>query len=283
MTSDYSIYRELVAAMMRGEETLPSLPQLTLQIRAALLRPETSQTELEHLISRDPGLAALLVKHAGGALYRRARPAKTLREAIDLLGLRQVGSITLAHSLKSLCAPRSAAYKLLYLDAWRNQVLKASTCAVLARELGGVVPEQALLASLLSGVGSLVLLSAFMEDREPVSLEHYRALCEEYGQKLGVLLLKRWDLEPAYIDVVRQAGDWQLDAGPRLQAIDLVNLALYHATLQREPNRSLPPLTELPAWRKLPSPENQLDDRGRLALIDQQREQIQSLARSFGG
>ena len=283
MTSDYSIYRDLVAAMMRGEETLPSLPQLTLQIRAALSRPETTQGELEHLISGDPGLAALLVKHAGGALYRRARPAKSLREAIDLLGLRQVGNITLAHSLQSLCAPRSPAYKLLYLDAWRNQVLKASTCAVLARELGGVVPEQALLASLLSDVGNLVLLSAFIEDREPVSLEHYRKLCSEYGQKLGVLLLKRWDLEALYIDVVRQAGDWQLDTGPRLQAIDLVNLARYHATLQREPNKALPPLSELPAWRKLPSPANQLDERGRLALIEQCREQIQNLARSFGG
>lgn len=281
--TDYSIYRDRVAAMMRGEVNLPSLPQLTLQIRAALARPETTQTELEHLISRDPGLAALLVKHAGGALYRRARPVKTVREAIDLLGLRQVGNITLAHSLKSLGAPRSAAYKLLYLDAWRHQVLKASTSAVLARELGGVVPEQALLASLLSDVGSLVLLSAFMEDREPVSLEQYRQLCGEYGQKLGVLLLKRWDLEAMYIDVVRQTGDWQLDTGPRLQAIDLVNLALYHATLQREPNKPLPPLTELPAWQKLPSPENQLDERGRLALIDQQREQIQSLVRSFGG
>lgn len=283
MTSDYSIYRDLVAAMMRGEETLPSLPQLTLQIRAALSRPDTSQAELERLISRDPGLAALLVKHASGALYRRARPARTVREAIDLLGLRQVGSITLAHSLKSLCAPRSQAYKLLYLDAWRNQVLKASTCAVLARELGGVVPEQALLASLLSDVGSLVLLSAFMEDREPVSLAQYRQLCREFGRALGVLLLKRWDLEPQYIDVVRQAGEWQLDTGPRLQAIDLVNLALYHASLQREPDQPLPPLTELSAWRKLPSPENQLDDRGRLALIEQCREQIQGLARSFGG
>src|SRR5690606_26332992 len=283
MTSDYSIYRDLVAAMMRGEETLPSLPQLTLQIRAALSRPDTSQAELERLISRDPGLAALLVKHASGALYRRARPARTVREAIDLLGLRQVGSITLAHSLKSLCAPRSQAYKLLYLDAWRNQVLKASTCAVLARELGGVVPEQALLASLLSDVGSLVLLSAFMEDREPVSLAQYRQLCREFGRALGVLLLKRWDLETQYIDVVRQAGEWQLDTGPRLQAIDLVNLALYHASLQREPDQPLPPLTELSAWRKLPSPENQLDDRGCLALIEQCREQIQGLARSFGG
>ena len=283
MTSDYSIYRDLVAAMMRGEVTLPSLPQLTLQIRAALARPETTQTELEHLISRDPGLAALLIKHAGGALYRRAQPAKSVREAIDLLGLRQVGNITLAHSLQSLCAPRSPAYKLLYLDAWRNQVLKASTCAVLARELGGVVPEQALLASLLSDVGNLVLLSAFIEEREPVSLEHYRKLCAEFGRAQGILLLKRWDLEALYIDVVRQAGDWQLDTGPRLQAIDLVNLARYHATLQREPQRPLPPLSELPAWRKLPSPENQLDERGRLVLIEQCREQIQSLARSFGG
>lgn len=283
MSSDYTIYRSLVAAMMKGEETLPSLPQLTLQIRSALSRPETTQAELERLISRDPGLAALLIKHASGALYRRAKPTQSLREAISLLGLRQVGSITMAHSLKSLAVLHNPTYKLLYMDAWRYLVLKASTSAVLARELGGVVPEQALLASLLSDVGNLVLLSAFMDTREPVSLEHYRRLCHEFGRSLGLLLLKRWGVEPEYIAVLEQAGDWQRDSGARLQVIDVVNLALYHARLQREPNSGLPPLTELSAWRKLAEPDNRLDEQGRLALIAEHREQVQSLARSFGG
>ncbi|MNJ75168.1 hypothetical protein D3C77_722140 [compost metagenome] len=83
--------------------------------------------------------------------------------------------------------------------------------------------------------------------------------------------------------MLEQAGDWQRDSGARLQVIDVVNLALYHARLQREPNSGLPSLTELSAWRKLAEPDNRLDEQGRLALIAEHREQVQSLARSFGG
>src|SRR5690606_3649460 len=102
--------------MVCCEVTLPSLPKLTLQIRSALSQPDPSQDELERLISRDPALAAMLLKHASGALYRRARPAQNLRDAIDLLGMRQVGSFTMAHGLKSLCVLRSPTYKRLYLE-----------------------------------------------------------------------------------------------------------------------------------------------------------------------
>lgn len=279
-SSDHSIYRNLVAAMMRGEETLPSLPQLTLQIRSALSQPDTSQNELERLISRDPALAALLLKHASGALYRRARPAQNLRDAIDLLGLRQVGSITMAHGLKSLCVLRSPTYKRLYLEVWRGLVIKACTSAVLARELGGAAPETALLASMLTDLGKLLVLSAFMDNEVPVDVEQYKRMCREFARPLGVLLLKRWDVEAVYVDLARQAGDWQLDTGERLQLIDLVNLARYHV-LPDHP--SLPPLVELPVYRKLPAPHNALDARGRLALVSEQREQVLSLAQSFGG
>lgn len=279
MSGDSSIYRDLVAAMMRGEETLPSLPQLTLQIRSALSQPDTSQTELERLISRDPALAALLLKHASGALYRRARPAQSLRDAIDLLGLRQVGSITMAHSLKSLCVLRSPTYQRLYLEVWRGLVIKASTSAVLARELGGAAPETALLASMLTDIGKLVVLSAFMDNEAPVDVEQFKRLCRESARSLGVLLLKRWDVEAVYVDVARHAGDWQRDSGERLQLIDLVNLARYHV-LPDHP--SLPPLAELPAYRKLAAPHNRLDARGRLALVAEQRDQVLALAQSFG-
>src|SRR5690606_31656323 len=69
MSSDYSLYRELVTQLMQGQESLPSLPSLTLQIRTALQAPDTTSTQLERLISRDPALSALLVKHASSALY----------------------------------------------------------------------------------------------------------------------------------------------------------------------------------------------------------------------
>ena len=238
-------------------------------------------------------LEGLLVTSAGTTIDIPDKPewthpgpdgVKALKPAnITVVGVANNVASGRDNILKSLAVLHNPTYKLLYMDAWRYLVLKASTSAVLARELGGVVPEQALLASLLSDVGNLVLLSAFMDTREPVSLEHYRRLCHEFGRSLGLLLLKRWGVEPEYIAVLEPAGEWQRDSGARLQVIDVVNLALYHARLQREPNSGLPTLTELSAWRKLAEPDNRLDEQGRLALIAEHREQVQSLARSFGG
>src|SRR5690606_28064328 len=173
MGSDYSMYRELVSQLMQGQESLPSLPSLTLQIRTALQAPDTTSLQLERLISRDPALSALLVKHASSAFYRQGRPAQNLRDVISLLGMRQLGSITMAHSLKSLFTLYSPAYKKLFLEVWERLLLQASTCAVLARQVGRVAPDHALLASLLSEVGSLVLLSAFKDEQQPPSAEHY--------------------------------------------------------------------------------------------------------------
>jgi HD-like signal output (HDOD) protein len=283
MGSDYSVYRELVSQLMQGQESLPSLPSLTLQIRTAIQSPETTNLQLERLISRDPALSALLVKHASSAFYRQGRPAQSLRDVINLLGMRQLGSITMAHSLKSLFTLYSPAYKKLFLEVWERLLLQASTCAVLARQVGRVSPDHALLASLLSEVGSLVLLSAFKDEQVPPSPEHYFRLCRDYGKSLGVILLKRWAVDEEYIQIIRQAGDWQAASGPRIECIDLVNLARHHSIREREPAVELPPLPGLAAYQKLLPPLDECSADGSLLLISGHQEEIQTLASSLRG
>ena len=69
--SDYSIYRQVVSQLMQGQEQLPSLPTLTLDIRRALSDEQVTVPALVRLVSRDPALSALLMKHASCALYRQ--------------------------------------------------------------------------------------------------------------------------------------------------------------------------------------------------------------------
>src|SRR5690606_40426575 len=94
---------------------------------------------------------------------------------------------TMAHGLKSLCVLRSPTYKRLYLEVWRGLVIKACTSAVLARELGGAAPETALLASMLTDLGKLLVLSAFMDNEVPVDVEQYKRMCRENALPRGVL------------------------------------------------------------------------------------------------
>ncbi len=276
--SEYSIYRRVVSQLMQGEEQLPSLPTLTLDIRRALGDAQVPMTALVRLISRDPALSALLMKHASCALYRHSHAPKTLSEVIVLLGMGEVDRITMVHSIKSLFTLHSPAHKRLFVEAWERLVLKASTCALLARLLGHVAPQHALLASLLSEVGTLAVLSAFKDASTPPCYELYSRLCREYSKSLGVIVLKKWAVDDEYIGVIRNAGNWQCSTGLGIELLDLVNLALYHALKERHSDVGLPPLQELAAYRKLRPPQDFIGDNGELGMIVDHREDIHAIA-----
>ena len=278
MSSDYAVYRQLVTQLLNGEVVLPSLPSLTFEIRSAINSPKTSISQLVQLISLDPALSALLVKQASSALYRQARAPQNLRDVISLIGMKQLGVVTMAHSVKSLFTLYSPAYKKLFLEVWERMVLKAATCSVLAKRVGRIAPEHALLACLLSEVGSLVILSAFRTDVTPPSSDEYFRLCRQYSQSLGVMLLKRWEVEEEYIEVVRQTGAWDYCNSQWLETVDLVNLTLHQAITGRDKNAQLPPITEIAAYQKLQPPFNQLDVLGRLRVIADSQFEITEIA-----
>jgi HD-like signal output (HDOD) protein len=277
-TSDYAIYRQVVTQLMSGEEQLPSLPAITLEIRRALSDPEVSLAQLNRLISRDPALSAILMKYASSALLRTQLPPKSLLDVLRVLGIAQVDRITMVHSVKSLFTLHSPAHKKLFLEAWERLVLKASSSAFLARVVGHVAPDQALLASLLSEVGTLAVLSAFKTAAEIPSPELYYKLCREYSKSLGVIVLKKWAVDDAYIKVIRHAGDWQYRERAELELVDLINLSLFHAIKLVGRTSDLPPLTELAAYGKLPAPLDFISDSGELVVLASHKAEIEAIA-----
>jgi HD-like signal output (HDOD) protein len=277
-TSDYAIYRQVVTQLMSGEEQLPSLPAITLEIRRALTDPEVSLAQLNRLISRDPALSAILMKYASSALLRTQLPPKSLLDVLRVLGIAQVDRITMVHSVKSLFTLHSPAHKKLFLEAWERLVLKASSSAFLARMVGHVSPDQALLASLLSEVGTLAVLSAFKNAAEIPSPELYYKLCREYSKSLGVIVLKKWAVDDAYIKVIRHAGDWRYHERAELELVDLINLSLFHAIKLVGRTSDLPPLTELAAYGKLPAPLDFITDSGELVVLASHKAEIEAIA-----
>ncbi|PTQ72838.1 HDOD domain-containing protein [Pseudomonas sp. GV071] len=276
--SGYARYRQVVTQLMSGAEQLPSLPALTLEIRKALRSPDISLEVLSKLISRDPALAALLIKYCSSPLNRTRRGPKTLKDVMQVLGVGQVDRITMVHSIQSLFTLHSATHKKLFMEAWERLILQACICGFLAAKVSHVQPEQALLASLMSELGSLALLSAFKDDEVP-SRELYLALCNEYSKSLGIILLRKWAVDEELVDIVRNSGAWETrSVGYHMELIDLVNLARYHRLKGFDHAADLPPLQSLSGFGKLLPPYNQLDINGGLQLITVHREEIDALA-----
>lgn len=78
---------------------LPSLPGTYLALRELLSRTDASVEEAEAIVQQSPGVAAALLKLVNSAYFGLGRRVTTIKEAVPLLGLRQLATIVLAAEL----------------------------------------------------------------------------------------------------------------------------------------------------------------------------------------
>jgi HD-like signal output (HDOD) protein len=209
-------------------------------------------------------------------------PPQNLLDAIRLLGMNQVERITMVHSVKSLFSVHSVKHKRLYMEAWRRLALKASLSTYIAKHmhLKNVLPDNVLMAALLSEVGTLAVLSAFKNSEETPDIPAYVALCREYAKSLGVITLKQWQVDEQYLKVVQEIGNWKGESPGPANLSDLINLGLYHSLKLSQPKTDLPPIQELTAYQKLAAPENSVVAGG-LTFVMTNVQEIKIVAKSL--
>lgn len=280
--SDYSVYRGVISDLLSGKEQLPSLPSITFEIRNAIAQQNLSMIELSKLLAKDPALAAVLLKYASSPLVGSPTPPQNLLDVIRLLGMNQVERITMVHSIKSLFSVHSVKHKRLFMEAWRRLALKASLSTYIAKHMHfkNVLPDNVLMAALLSEVGTLAVLSAFRDSDETPDIPAYIALCREYAKSLGMITLKQWQVDEQYINVVREIGNWKGESPGSANLSDLINLGLYHSLKLSNAKTDLPPIQELTAFQKLEAPENSVVAGG-LTFVMTNVQEIRMVAKSL--
>lgn len=277
----YSVYRATIDQVMQGQEKLPSLPDITLKIRREVANPNTTCERLAEIIAADPSLTVMLMRYACSPLYRTQQTPKSLDTAIGLMGIPSVDRLVMLHSVKSLFIMQNPKLKKLFSIAWQRQTLKAATSRFLAQKLGFNPPDEALIACLLSEIGTLAILSALTEAKTVPSQQDYFQLCRQYSKSLGTIILKKWSLDNRYAEIIRNCGDWTQATGEKLTVTDIINLALYHTVALLKKNHTLPPIDTLPAFDKLPPPFNHCDSNGLLYLVTTHQKEIARVARSL--
>jgi HD-like signal output (HDOD) protein len=84
---------------LKASVNFPSPPAIAQQIIALAGDPHTDISQVAAAISRDPGLAAKLLRVANSALYSRQRKSTNLRQALIVLGLHGATTLALGFSL----------------------------------------------------------------------------------------------------------------------------------------------------------------------------------------
>lgn len=280
--TDYSIYRSVIGDLLSGSEQLPSLPAITFEIRKAMGQQDLSMNELSKLLARDPALSAILLRYASSPLVGSQTPPQNLLDVVRLLGMNQVERITMVHSIKSLFSVHSVKHRRLFMEAWRRLALKASLSTFIAKrmQIKNVLPDNVLMAALLSEVGTLAVLSAFKSSEETPEIPDYIALCREYAKSLGVITLKQWQVDEQYLKVVQEIGNWKAPSSGPVNLSDLINLGLYHSLKLSNAKTDLPPIQELTAFQKLEAPENSVVAGG-LTFVMTNVQEIKMVAKSL--
>lgn len=209
------LLRRLEAAIAANQLVLPSLPEVVIRVRALTESGNCSVEELEREISRDPAIAARLVKVANSSIMRRGVPVSSVRQAIVLLGFRLVRSMVTQLALLQTMGRAGGDPGRL-----RGFVEGGLHISALCRDLAESFPyldaELAALGGLLHDIGKLPLREFLRQQPELSGIERLRFELMLHPL-VGAMLLRHWDMPE-----------------------DLIQMARWHETVLRDSGRPLP-------------------------------------------
>jgi len=192
---------ENLKSKLKASKNFPSPPAIAQQIIALAADPHADIPQIAAAISRDPAIAAKLLRVANSALYFRQRKSTNLRQALIVLGLH--GAMTLALGFSLVGTYRGLKSNGVdYERYWRRAILGASAakCFGTLQTLSAV--DDIFLAALLQDIAILGVDRAapdFYRDL-PRNASHREFMGHETARlgidhaELGAWLLDYWKL-----------------------------------------------------------------------------------------
>ena len=183
--------------------TLPTLPQLARQIAVLVNDPKSSTADVGEAIRRDPATAARILRLVNSAYYGLTTRAKTVQQAVGLLGFKVIRSIAVSTSLPSAFEGLLKTKAFSPERFWKHSLLAACLCKSIAKKCKGMDPEAAFDIGLLHDIGKLVMacyaaeyvnltISAARSNNASYDFAERQILNTTHGA-VGAWLAERWN------------------------------------------------------------------------------------------
>lgn len=260
---------EVKQAFYHQEVDLPSIPDVALKISRAVQNQDADLRQIATTVQADPAIAARIVQVANSAMYAGVSRVESVQTAITRIGLQATRAIVMTVVLKNLFTPQNTVVAKRMKRYYRHSIRMGAICHVLATHLSAFDPEQAFLAGLMHNIGVLPLL--IQADRrtdlnqDPAVLEQ---VIQELAGPVGALLLKQWAFESQFVTAALEASNWAREV-EAADYCDIVQVAQHHCVLVGESKLDAPPLTKLPAFKRL-----HLDEVDPVKLVEDARKEI---------
>jgi HD-like signal output (HDOD) protein len=213
----FDFVRQLVASLPGREVDLPSFPDVVLRLQAAIADPGTSARDLVTIIESEPVLSARLLQMANSAAINPAgNPATSIKGAVSRLGFNLVRLTAVIHAMRQMeqqefLQPIRSELRQL----WRASNEVAAICHVVARRAFGRQPDEAMLAGLMHGIGTLYILTHTQKANPAMRADpEFQVVVGDWQARLGKAILDAWGL-PERIGQAVAAQDELLATGPQ--------------------------------------------------------------------
>lgn len=192
-------YSELANQFSRAE-SLPQSSKSPLRLSHLLDDGEASAQAIETVVLQDPALTAGVLKAASSAMFGRARPCATIRDAVMVLGFRNLRAIAVALWTKALVTEGTHRSNMDRDRYAHNGAFVGNLAALILREAQangrktGWTPEELYAAGVLHHVGAGLLSLLRPEVFDPLlyvaqtkNIRLHQTFLMHYGHSLDEL------------------------------------------------------------------------------------------------
>lgn len=226
-------YLQLIEqAMANHQLTLPSLPEVALNVKQACEKDDASVSHIVDALSEDPALSVRLMQIANSSMYRSRSHADDLKMAVTRLGLKLVKNLVISLAMKQLYQAGSKWINDLLKEQWLASTKAAAMSQILARNTPQLNPENALLAGLTHNIGSLPIILLAEDDDD--LFEDLNTLCRLINNlqgEVGSHIFQCWHF-PDYLSAVAlHCYEFSRHHSGPADYIDLVQVALVESSI----------------------------------------------------
>jgi len=229
-----------VAQLVRGIDSLPTLPQTVQQVQELAQSAETPLKDIAAIIAQDPAISGKLLRLANSPAFGFSRKVDNVELATSLLGLRET---CMAVTSSAIINMTENASRFDHAAFWRQSLI----CAGLAKNIGtlsGLKKNTGIFtAGLLCDIGRFALfecaparyakIPAGLRDRDMVAAEE-----EAMGlghPEAGHILAEHWALPKEIAEPIRyHVAPEHAESCPELAAVVSLAARLADAYLRNE-------------------------------------------------
>jgi len=202
--------------LLRAVDTLPPFPKVVTRV-IPMLRQMAPLEKIEAVIKYDQAITARVLAIARSPFYARRYKIRSLRDAIIVLGQRQLIQILLMACSAHYFKGRNRAYDLREGELWAHSVAVAIASEIIAEDLGRHRVLAIYTAGLLHDIGKTLLdrqvpdyfdsIFLLVQERRISFLEAEKEVIGINHQDLGAIVAHRWHFPPEVQTGIRHHHD----------------------------------------------------------------------------